>query len=306
MRAQVLQGKMIGGEGWTSRHVKDFFGGKNFYGIPCNGVMKNGDPCGRIVHDYGYHPRSSYSVNAAHSCTSVRYLTTEDVVTILDSVTFFVKGDLENGFRQFGTHPVDWRYQVYSNGPLEHYIDLACPFGKTNSPLEFCPPVQLFAKSAVVRYAEKFGTREPVLGTHVDDIFGGFKSNRSFARAAHFREWMCDMGKELTMSFNMKPSKTPLPAKEQVILGRKFNSTTRRITTDITKREKYLGRVKSMILESTTTRKKLEKLHGFVNYVADIEPFGRPFLAHLTNAMTGVKPKEEIILYALAKLGLKV
>ena len=64
MKKQVLAGKMIGGVGWSSLHVQEFFGGQNFYGIPSNGVMKNGDPCGRIVHDYGYHPKDSYSVNS--------------------------------------------------------------------------------------------------------------------------------------------------------------------------------------------------------------------------------------------------
>ena len=147
--------------------------------------MKNGNPCGHIVYDYGYYPDKSYSVNATHSCTSVRYLTTKEVVAILDSVTYYIKGDFESGFRQFGTHPVDWRFQVYCNGPEEHYIDLACPFGKTNSPLEFCPPVALLAKSLAVRYAEKFRVRSPVLGTHVDDIFGGFKSNRSLVRKSN-------------------------------------------------------------------------------------------------------------------------
>ena len=297
---------MIGGEGQTSDHVRAFFGGKNFYGIPSNGVTKNGNPCGRIVHDYGYHPERSYSVNATHSCTSVRYLTTQEVVAILDSITYFIKGDLENGFRQFGTHPVDWRFQVYCNGPREHYIDLACPFGKTNSPLEFCPPVALFAKSLAIRYTEDFRVRGPALGTHVDDIFGGFKSNHNYRRSAHFREWMCAKGKDLTLSFNMKPSKTPLPAKTQVILGRKFDSSTRRITTAADKIEKYLGRVKSMILERTTNRKKLEKLHGCLNYVADIEPFGRPFLDHLTTAMSGAKPTDAILLPPYAKMGLKI
>ena len=201
---------------------------------------------------------------------------------------------------------MDWRFQVYCNGPQEHYIDLACPFGKTNSPLEFCPPVALFAKSVAIRYAEEHGTRAPVLGSHVDDIFGGFKSTPNVARATHFRGWMCAAGKHLTMKFNMKPKKTPPPARKQTILGRRFNSTTRRITTDRTKREKYLGRVRSMILEPTTTRKKLEKLHGCLSYVADIEPFGRPFLAHLTNAMSGTKPNEEIVLSPQTKMGLKV
>ena len=112
MKKQVLAGKMIGGEGWSSDHVKEFFGGQNFYGIPSNGVTKHWDPCGRIVHDYGYHPKDSYSVNSTHSSTSVRYLTTKEVVSILNSVKYFLKGDLKDGFRQFGAHPVDWRFQV--------------------------------------------------------------------------------------------------------------------------------------------------------------------------------------------------
>ena len=104
----------------------------------------------------------------------------------------------------------------------------------------------------------------------------------------------------------MKPSKTPLPAKKQVILGREFDSTTRRIRTDGKKQLKYLGRVRSMILDGTTKRKKLKQLHGCLNYVADIEPFGRPFLAHLTNAMSRAEPTEEIMLSPPAKMGLKV
>ena len=76
-----------------------FFGGAGFYGIPGNAVPKNDDPFGRIVHDYGYYPKGSYSVNSAHSCTSVRYLTTKEVVSIVDDVTWYIKGDLKDGFR---------------------------------------------------------------------------------------------------------------------------------------------------------------------------------------------------------------
>ena len=106
--------------------------------------------------------------------------------------------------------------------------------------------------------------------------------------------------------FLLKPHKTPLQAKIQIILGRKFNSSTRRITTSQKKKEKYLKRVQLMIREDTTTRKLLEKLHGNLNYVADIEPFGRPFLSQLTNAMSGASPKQEIVLPRQTKLGLKV
>ena len=55
MRKQVLLGKMIGGPGWTADAVRIFFDGKNFYGIPCGATVKDGDPYGRIVHDYGFY-----------------------------------------------------------------------------------------------------------------------------------------------------------------------------------------------------------------------------------------------------------
>ena len=36
MKQEVLGGRMIGGPGWSSTTVRQFFGGANFYGIPCN------------------------------------------------------------------------------------------------------------------------------------------------------------------------------------------------------------------------------------------------------------------------------
>ena len=53
MGKQVLAGKMIGGIGWSAHDVRCFFGGREFYGIPCSATAKGGDPLGRIVHDYG-------------------------------------------------------------------------------------------------------------------------------------------------------------------------------------------------------------------------------------------------------------
>ena len=157
MEKEVREGRMIGGPGWRAKEVRTFFGGSKFYGIPSGAVEKNGDPYGRVIHDYGYHPSGSYSVNATHSCTSVKYKTITETAAIIKDVVWLIKADLATGFRQFGTHPADWRFQVYCNGPYEHYIDLACPYGKTNSPLEFCPPVALFADSSSVRYGEAFG-----------------------------------------------------------------------------------------------------------------------------------------------------
>ena len=86
MAVQVRQGKMIGVPGWSSIHVSGFFGGDRWYGIPCGATEKDGDPLGRIVHDYGYHKTNSYSINAAHSDTSVRYDSIRKRVRILENI----------------------------------------------------------------------------------------------------------------------------------------------------------------------------------------------------------------------------
>ena len=98
---------MIGGPGWTSATVIKFFGGKNFYGIPSGATEKDGDPLGRIVHDYGHYTKGSYSINATHSSTRVRYLSFTERVQILAKVKYYIKADLATGFRQFGMHPAD-------------------------------------------------------------------------------------------------------------------------------------------------------------------------------------------------------
>ena len=224
----------------------------------------------------------------------------------MDDVTWLIKADLSSGYRQFGTHPVDWRFQVYCNGPNEHYIDLACPFGKTNSSLEFCAPIELLAKSMAIRYSQIFDTDAPVLGTHVDDIFGGFKNCASFDKAMHFREFLFKMGSELTIQFNPKLKKTPLPAKSQVILGRLYNSVTTRVNTAPNKVRKYRLRLAAILAVRITTKKELERLHGCLNYVADVEPFGRPFLALLTSAIVDARDHDRITLSPLARKGLQI
>ena len=78
---------MIGGPRWTADKVQQFFGGTDFYGIPCSATPKDGDPLGRIIHDYGYFERGSYSINATHSSTSVEYIREVDRVQALENVT---------------------------------------------------------------------------------------------------------------------------------------------------------------------------------------------------------------------------
>ena len=306
MAKEVVNGRMIGGPGQTSESVKTFFGGQDFWGIPCGATEAKGDPYGRIVHDYGFYMKDAYSINAAHSSTAVQFLSFSERATVLEDITQYIKADLASGFRQFGTHPVDWRMQVYCNGPEEHYIDLACPFGKTNSPLEFCPPVKLFAKSAAIRYAKKMDCEAPCLGTHVDDIFGGFKFCRSYERAAHFRNYLCSIGSDLTLDFNLKPEKTPLPARKQVILGCLQNSEDKHIRTSDNKRTKYLSRINNLLNKDCVKVEELTRLHGNLTYAACVSPFGRPFLGPLMNLTINRTPTAEVSISPLVKMCLRV
>ena len=261
---------------------------------------------GRVTHDYGFYKRGSYSINAAHSSTTVRYLSVRERVEILENVHWIIRADLEHGFRQFGTHPKDWRYQVYCNGPREHYIDLACPFGKTNSTLEFCPPVALFAKSVVARFKEHAPKAIPVLGSYVDDIFGGLEHEASYRKALAFRKYVCDTGTSLSLRFNMKVHKTPLPARRQVVLGCLYDSVDRHVRMAEKKRVKYIDSVRSHLKSSSTTLKALQKLHGYLNFAAEVAPFGRPFLANLTNAMSRAVDKDQIVVTEGMKRSLRI
>ena len=51
----------------------------------------------------------------------------------------------------------------------------------------------------------------------------------------------------MTVVFNMKPTKTPLPAKKQVILEFLYDSEARRIKTAPEKQGKYLHRISDML-----------------------------------------------------------
>ena len=211
-----------------------------------------------------------------------------------------------HGFRQFGTHPKDWRYQVYCNGDNEHYIDLACPFGKTNSTLEFCPPVALFAKSVAARYQPKRYASSPKLGSYVDDIFGGLTNEHSYDRAVDFREYLCLTGNSLSLAFNMKLHKTPLPARRQVILGCLYDSVHSQVCTAEKKRVKYTSRILETLPLTTVPLNDLQKLHGYLNFAAQVAPYGRPFLSPMTDAMKTVDETGMVRTTALMKVGLRI
>ena len=69
---------------------------------------------------------------------------------------------------------------------------------------------------------------------------------------------------------------------------------------------KYRLRIAAVLAVELVSRKSLEKLHGCLNYVAVVEPFGRPFLAHLTMAISEEGVDDIVILSKLARLGLRI
>ena len=162
----------------------------------------------------------------------------------------------------------------------------------------------LFAEAIAIRYGEEFG-RIPSLASYVDDIFGGFKFCSVYHKALHFREYMCKTGLSLTLRFNMRPKKTPLPAKQLVILGRLWDTEANVVRTSEKKIEKYTSRISGLLKQKLVTRKDLEQIHGNLNYVAAIEPFGRPFLAPLTAAYSSKPYKVGFTLPRLARRGLQ-
>ena len=104
----------------------------------------------------------------------------------------------------------------------------------------------------------------------------------------------------------MKASKTPLPAKEQMILGNLYESTKLRVRTAKKKQKKYIQRIRLMLGAPEATVNQVQKLHGNLNFAAETAPFGRPFLAHLTNAIRGEKNNERVRIPKMMKMGLRI
>ena len=98
---------------------------------------------------------------------------------------------------------------------------------------------------------------------------------------------MTSTGTALTIKFNMEAKKTPLPSTELVVLGRLSNTKFGIVKTAENKIRKYTTRIDNLLLQELVTRKDLEKIHGCLNYVTAVEPFGRPCLAPITRALCG-------------------
>ena len=61
-----------------------------------------------------------------------------------------------------------------------------------------------------------------------------------------------------------------------------------------------------MLRATSTTINEVQKLHGNLNFAAETAPFGRPFLAHLTNAIRGAESDDLLRIPKMMKMGLRI
>ena len=298
--AEIRAGRMLGGVGWTSKHIENFFG-RPFYTTPCGAVAKNNDPAGRIIHNYSYPSPRAGSVNSALINTSVEYISFKERVLLLDKVDWFIKADLKNGYRQLPLHPSDWHTQVYSLGPEEFFIDINMPFGKANSSKIFCEWTSTWRRS-FQHHFQKHYSLPIALASYVDDFFGGpvrtgcLKSDKKTANLLITN--LISVG-EVTNT-RMNPLKCLPPSRSMNILGIVFDSKRRLCTLPIKKVVKYLRRIKLLHQNRSCTPKELEKIIGNLVFAAWVFPFGTSFISHISYFLYNSKHK----LICLDKYGL--
>ena len=289
---------MLGGPGWSADTVSWFLG-SSFFCTPCGAVPKKDDPYGRIIHNYS-HKIDGISLNDCLVDNSTEYISFKSRVELLDPITWYIKLDLKDGYRQFAVHPSEWRTQVYTLGPSEHYIDIAMPFGKANSSKLFCRWASLWFESCITRFNQTHHT-EAALGSYVDDAFGGTTTRQTATELIHFITKAGD-----TMATVVNTSRTEGPATAMVILGLHYCSQTKICKLDPAKVIKYSHRLRSMLRAGHTTSKDLERLTGNLEFAAWVEPFGRPLLSFISREITPNRPRRLIILPYFTRVAMRI
>ena len=80
----------------------------------------------------------------------------------------------------------------------------------------------------------------------------------------------------------------------------------RHIRTSANKRAKYLSGIAELLSKNTCVAKDIDRIHGNLNYAAQVTPFGRPFLAPLTKLVVHKNLKDTVIITDLAKRSLRI
>ena len=102
--------------------------------------------------------------------------------------------------------------------------------------------------------------------------------------------------------FNRKLHKTPLPSEQQVILGCLYDSTARLVKSTNKKVTKYISRIDEALETVDIPVKKVMSLHGNLVFAAAVAPFGKPFLAALSNLVIGKSTSATVRLTPIARM----
>ena len=108
------------------------------------------------------------------------------------------------------------------------------PFGKANSSKKFCAWTDLWF-SSFLNHFQKIAPFHAVLGSYVDDAFGGANTR---SQAQVIIDAMMAAGHTTATSFNIK--KTCGPATRLVILGLQYCSVSQTCRLGEKKRKKYI------------------------------------------------------------------
>ena len=160
--------------------------------------------------------------------------------------------------------------------------------------------------SVAVRWAELRGAQRPLLSSYVDDIYGGIPNNESYELALNLRMYILSTGAKLTFIFNKKPHKTPLPSRQQVILGCLYDSTLKKMKSSGSKVTKYVGRIDELLANGMAQAVDVMSLHGNLCFAANVAPFGKPFLAALSALVVGRKKSDVVALEELSIMCLRI
>ena len=143
-----------------------------------------------------------------------------------------------------------------------------------------------------------------ILGSYVDDIFGGPKKSQAGIKADEVSaklmfERLITVGDLTGAKMNLK--KCYPPARVMEILGFLYDAVNRSCRLSKEKVQKYINRIRNVLKAQYVHYKHLEKLVGNLAYAAWVSPFGRPFLSVLSTALSNSKRKQSLLVSASMK-----
>ena len=69
---------------------------------------------------------------------------------------------------------------------------------------------------------------------------------------------------------------------------------------------KYVRRIDELLTTNVARADTIMSIHGNLNFAANVAPFGRPFLATLSNLTIGRKKSDLVEIGSLASLSLRI